>query len=148
MSAKVIAQMVVSAVQVLTRAGVQAYQQALRNAKQGPGAQANPLHAKKRMPLDEALGILNLEKANASPEVLDAAFQKFFALNDPGKGGSFYLQSKIFRANEAARIELGYDEGEKEENDEKDGDGDDDDDDDDRMDENAGKKDEEKDKGA
>jgi import inner membrane translocase subunit TIM16 len=147
MSAKVIAQMVVSAVQVLTRAGVQAYQQALRNAKQGPGAQANPLHAKKRMPLDEALGILNLEKANASPEVLDAAFQKFFALNDPGKGGSFYLQSKIFRANEAARIELGYDE---EENGEKDGDNDDDDgdDDDDKMDEKAGKKDEEKDKGA
>jgi len=144
MSAKVIAQMVVSAVQVLTRAGVQAYQQALRNAKQGPGAQANPLHAKKRMPLDEALGILNLEKANASPEVLDAAFQKFFALNDPGKGGSFYLQSKIFRANEAARIELGYDEGEKEEEEEED----DDDEDDDIKDEKAGKKDEEKGKDA
>ena len=28
-------------------------------------------------------------------------YQKFFAANDPDVGGSFYLQSKIYRAKEA-----------------------------------------------
>jgi len=28
-------------------------------------------------------------------------YQKFFKANDPKDGGSFYLQSKIFRAKEA-----------------------------------------------
>jgi import inner membrane translocase subunit TIM16 len=27
-------------------------------------------------------------------------FERYFAANDVGKGGSFYLQSKIYRANE------------------------------------------------
>ena len=27
-------------------------------------------------------------------------FEKYFAANDVSKGGSFYLQSKIYRANE------------------------------------------------
>jgi import inner membrane translocase subunit TIM16 len=29
------------------------------------------------------------------------AYEKFFKANDPKDGGSFYLQSKIFRAKEA-----------------------------------------------
>lgn len=33
-------------------------------------------------------------------------FQKFFNANDPGKGGSFYLQSKIYRSKEALLQEL------------------------------------------
>ena len=31
---------------------------------------------------------------------------KFFEANDPKKGGSFYLQSKIYRAKEAIEIEI------------------------------------------
>lgn len=77
------------------------------------------------MPLDQALAILNLEQATVTQESLDAAFKKFFELNDPAKGGSFYLQSKIYRANEAAQKELGYVENEDEDSD---SDSDDDDD--------------------
>ncbi|RYG66644.1 hypothetical protein EON64_09295 [archaeon] len=34
-----------------------------------------------------------------------------FNLNDPGKGGSFYLQSKIFRSKEALDFELDMKDG-------------------------------------
>lgn len=37
-------------------------------------------------------------------EVVTERFKKLFDLNDPKKGGSFYLQSKILRARE--RIEM------------------------------------------
>ena len=32
---------------------------------------------------------------------LQQRYQKYFAANDPDQGGSFYLQSKIYRAKEA-----------------------------------------------
>lgn len=40
-------------------------------------------------------------------------YTKLFDANDPKKGGSFYLQSKIYRAREALETEL-KDEGKKE----------------------------------
>jgi mitochondrial import inner membrane translocase subunit TIM16 len=33
-------------------------------------------------------------------------FKKLFDLNDPKKGGSFYLQSKILRARERIEMEI------------------------------------------
>lgn len=33
-------------------------------------------------------------------------FKKLFDINDPEKGGSFYLQSKILRARERIEMEL------------------------------------------
>lgn len=33
-------------------------------------------------------------------------FKKLFDLNDPGKGGSFYLQSKVLRARERIEMEV------------------------------------------
>lgn len=33
-------------------------------------------------------------------------FKKLFDLNDPQKGGSFYLQSKILRARERIELEV------------------------------------------
>lgn len=39
-------------------------------------------------------------------------FKKLFDLNDPNKGGSFYLQSKILRARERIEAEV-RDAGEK-----------------------------------
>ncbi len=62
------------------------------------------------MTLDEACKILNVKppaggKANVD-EVL-SRYQKLFDVNDPQKGGSFYLQSKIVRAKERFERELG-----------------------------------------
>jgi import inner membrane translocase subunit TIM16 len=74
------------------------------------------------MPLDEACKILNVKQPRPPPpgaaageggnfeEVL-SRFKKLFDQNDPNKGGSFYLQSKILRARE--RIEMEYKEAER-----------------------------------
>jgi import inner membrane translocase subunit TIM16 len=42
-------------------------------------------------------------------------YKKYFDSNDPAKGGSFYLQSKIYRAHAALLTELGEDGDDKKE---------------------------------
>lgn len=54
---------------------------------------------------DEAMKILAIEKP-LSRKSLEEQYKKYFDSNDPGKGGSFYLQSKIYRAHEALDREL------------------------------------------
>ena len=58
------------------------------------------------MQTDEALKILNIESENLSHDVVTTNFKKYYDLNDPSKGGSFYLQSKIYRAKEALENDL------------------------------------------
>lgn len=50
------------------------------------------------MTLEEAQQILNVEKID--PEEALKSYEHLFAVNDKSKGGSFYLQSKVFRAKE------------------------------------------------
>lgn len=62
------------------------------------------------MTLDEACKVLNVKppaggQANVQ-EVLER-YQRLFDANDPKKGGSFYLQSKVVRAKERFERELG-----------------------------------------
>ena len=39
-------------------------------------------------------------------EVVTERFKRLFDLNDPKKGGSFYLQSKILRARDRIEMEV------------------------------------------
>jgi import inner membrane translocase subunit TIM16 len=39
-------------------------------------------------------------------EIFCQKYKKLFDANDPGKGGSFYLQSKVFRSKEVLLKEL------------------------------------------
>lgn len=57
-----------------------------------------------KMSLEEATQILNTTTATPYEETY-AKFQRLFTLNDPKKGGSFYLQSKAVRAIERIDIE-------------------------------------------
>lgn len=52
-----------------------------------------------KMTVEEAYLILGLEKGSPKTKVAET-FQKQFERNDPEKGGSFYLQSKIYNAKE------------------------------------------------
>lgn len=55
------------------------------------------------MTLDEACKILNVKppmKGEANMDEVLERFKKLFDANDPKKGGSFYLQSKVLRARE------------------------------------------------
>lgn len=110
-----IAQLILQVTSVASRAFVSAYQQALQNAKAGGGGGASAAAgsaamksamSKTKMQSDEALKILNIERSALSRPVLEEQYKKFFSQNDPKKGGSFYLQSKIFRAKEALDASL------------------------------------------
>ena len=109
MAARIIAQVIMQFTAVASRAFVSAYQQALQNAKAGGGANAAANLGsvlKNKMLTDEALKVLHIERSALSTAVLDQQYKKFFESNDPKKGGSFYLQSKVFRAKEALDREL------------------------------------------
>lgn len=107
MAARIIAQIIMQGTAVLSRAFFTAYQQAVRNGKAGGGAAAAAgVTRKLKMQTGEALQILNIEQPQLTKAALDIQYKKFFENNDPGKGGSFYLQSKIFRAKEALDYEL------------------------------------------
>lgn len=57
------------------------------------------------MTLDEAKQILNVSDLK-SLEQITKNYEHLFAVNDKAKGGSFYLQSKVFRAKERIDQEL------------------------------------------
>ena len=62
--------------------------------------------------MDEACKILNVGPSKMGQidlEFVTERFKRLFDLNDPKKGGSFYLQSKILRARERIEREVrGY----------------------------------------
>ncbi|KAI9183658.1 mitochondrial import inner membrane translocase subunit TIM16 [Blastocladiella emersonii ATCC 22665] len=120
---KIIAQVVLTGVQIFGRAFADAYKTAAANAARQraasgevgadaglDGAPVNPseaLNKKLGITLDEAALILNVKKAPlpTKDEIL-SRYESMFAQNDPAKGGSFYLQSKVFRAKERIDHEL------------------------------------------
>lgn len=102
--ARLIAQLIVPLVAVMARALPAAYQQALQNARK---AGMNPNTVKtassiltKTITKQEALLILNLTEKEMSLETIQKQYEKYMAANDISKGGSFYLQSKVYRAKE------------------------------------------------
>ena len=99
---------------MLGRAFVEAYRQASAShkyaqqiAKSNPGAATNL--ASSGLTLEEACKILNVkppQAGKANMEDVMERFKRLFDQNDPNKGGSFYLQSKILRARERIEIEV------------------------------------------
>lgn len=102
--ARILAQIVVPVVAVLARAIPAAYGQALNNARKA-GVDATEAAAPvfgKRISRSEALMVLNIteQEVKADPKIVQKQFERYFAANDVNKQGSFYLQSKIYRAHE------------------------------------------------
>ena len=114
---KVVAQAAVMGVTILLRAIPAAYGAALQNARksgvdaasQSAKNKTNTIFGSKKMELDEALLILNIDKKNllsttssttSTTEQIQNQYNKYFQANAVEKGGSFYLQSKIYRAKE------------------------------------------------
>eukprot|EP00736_Rhodelphis_marinus_P004491 Rmarinus@m.22030 len=103
MASRLLAQVLVAVAAPVTRAFISAYQQALVNAsKQGATSAANVARSSMRsggMTVEEACKILQVEQ-HATEQEIAKRFDKLHEMNDPKKGGSFYLQSKIYRAKE------------------------------------------------
>lgn len=104
----------VTGARVLGRAVTEAWKQAQASAnyaraqaKNNPGA-ANTF-ASHGLTLEEACKILNVKPPQAGKSNLEDVterFKRLFDVNDPKKGGSFYLQSKILRARERIESEV------------------------------------------
>ncbi|CAF9930082.1 MAG: mitochondrial import inner membrane translocase subunit TIM16 [Heterodermia speciosa] len=115
MAHRIISQIVFTGSRVVGRAFVEAYRQASAKsqyaqqaAKSGDSSAANSL-ASSGLTLDEACKILNVKPPSGGQANLDdvtARFKKLFDNNEPSKGGSFYLQSKVLRARERIELEV------------------------------------------
>jgi import inner membrane translocase subunit TIM16 len=100
---------------VLGRAFTEAYKQASASSQyQKAQAKANPngggsSFGANGLTLEEACKILNVKPpqgGKANMEDVMERFKKLFDVNDPKKGGSFYLQSKVLRARERIESEV------------------------------------------
>ncbi len=100
---------------MLGRAFAEAYKQASASS-QYARAQAkagNPAHLSgftaNGLTLEEACKILNVkppQNGKANMEEVMERFKRLFDVNEPSKGGSFYLQSKVLRARERIEAEV------------------------------------------
>ncbi|CAM1502397.1 Fc.00g043810.m01.CDS01 [Cosmosporella sp. VM-42] len=101
---------------ILGRSFVAAYKQAQaasnyqrHQVKMGNGSSGRA-SLSSGMTLDEACKILNVKPpagGQANIEEVLERYKRLFDTNDPQKGGSFYLQSKIVRAKERFEREIG-----------------------------------------
>ncbi|KAI4197428.1 MAG: hypothetical protein LQ350_005921 [Teloschistes chrysophthalmus] len=115
MAHRFITQAVVVGARVFGRAFAEAYRQASASSKysraaidSGTPSYANNLTSS-GLTLDEACQILNVRSpqgGKADMEEVMERFKRLFDVNDPTKGGSFYLQSKILRARERIELEV------------------------------------------
>ena len=103
-------QVVITGASVFGKAFAEAYRQAAsQTVKQGANAaRAGSASAEYGgITLDESSKILNMEdKENLNLDKINQRFKYLFDVNDAKKGGSFYLQSKIYRAAERLKWEL------------------------------------------
>lgn len=99
---RIIAQIIVPLVAVLARAIPAAYSQAISNARRNgvDATQTATQMLKREISKSEALSIMNLSEAEVTAEAVEKQFDKYFNSNSVEKGGSFYVQSKIYRAKE------------------------------------------------
>ncbi|CAM9561107.1 unnamed protein product [Pylaiella littoralis] len=104
--ARIIAQLAVASAGIVSRAFVSAYSQAVHNARTGTLESAKAMSRTSKLSTLEAMQILNLQKGEMKPDLIKKRYDQYFEINDPDKGGSFYLQSKVFRAREALDEQL------------------------------------------
>ncbi|KAL4881406.1 protein transporter [Aspergillus karnatakaensis] len=111
MAHRIVTQVVVTGARVFGRAFAEAYKQASAASKHGKNGKSGSGggFTSSGLTLDEACKILNVKPPQAGEANLEQTmerFKKLFDLNDPQKGGSFYLQSKILRARERIEMEV------------------------------------------
>ncbi|POS79007.1 hypothetical protein DHEL01_v202610 [Diaporthe helianthi] len=114
MAYRLITQVIFIGTRVVGRAFAEAYKQAsasssYQRAQQKAGNPSGRANLSSGMTLEEAVKILNVKPpqgGKADVEEITERFKRLFDANDPQKGGSFYLQSKILRARERIEAEL------------------------------------------
>ncbi|KAH8417414.1 hypothetical protein KR222_010892 [Zaprionus bogoriensis] len=111
--AKYIAQIIVLGGQAIGRAFAKALKQEIAASQEAAkragggrqGDQSAESNLRTGMTLEEAKQILNVDDLK-SVENITKSYEHLFNVNERSKGGSFYLQSKVFRAKERLDHEL------------------------------------------
>jgi import inner membrane translocase subunit TIM16 len=107
--ARLIAQLVVPAIAIIAKTLPAAYAAALQNARKSgvaDGATEAAMNkgasflGRARMSKDEALQVLNLNEHDCDVESVQRQYERYFEANSVERGGSFYIQSKVYRAKE------------------------------------------------
>lgn len=115
MAHRIIFQVALTGSRVLGRAFTEAYKQAAassayQKAQQKAGnTGGSAFGAAGSMTLEEACKILNVKPTQGGQTNMEDVLERFkrlFDVNDPQKGGSFYLQSKVLRARERIESEV------------------------------------------
>ena len=110
MAHRIIAQVVIVGTQVFGRAFISAWKQAAANSRVAQESTGNAVKdaitRNTGITVEEACQILNLKKDSLVLEEVLARHKTMFESNDPGKGGSFYIQSKVLRAKERLEMEF------------------------------------------
>ncbi|CAI2728444.1 unnamed protein product [Schistosoma spindalis] len=119
--AKYLVQLILSGARVLGRAFAQAVKEeyvssqrvanARRNNSPG-GPEQNTYVQNAGISLEEAKQILNVKDIH-DITTLNKHYEHLFSSNSKDKGGSFYLQSKVFRAKERIDEELQFEQSER-----------------------------------
>ena len=112
---RIITQIVFTGTRVIGRAFAEAYRQASASSQYAKQAGANGASSSaggvtsRGIALDEACKILNVKPPHGAQTNMEEVMERFKRLydnNDPSKGGSFYLQSKVLRARERIEAEV------------------------------------------
>lgn len=111
---RLIAQIVLTGSRVIGRAFTEAYRQAQASSRYAAAAAKDNPQAMRNisssgLTLDEACKILNVKPPQGGKANMDDVYERFkrlYDLNEPKRGGSFYLQSKILRARERIELEV------------------------------------------
>ena len=111
MAHRAFVQVVITGAQVFGKAFAEAYRQAAaQSVKEGARAATGARSSSAEyggITLDESCKILNIEESNQFDlDKINSRFKYLFDVNDKEKGGSFYLQSKIYRAAERVKWEI------------------------------------------
>lgn len=111
MAHRAFVQVIITGAQVFGRAFTEAYRQAAaQSAKTATSTATRKGSASAEyggITLDESCKILNIEdENNLNTDKINKNYEYLFHVNDKDKGGSFYLQSKIYRAAERLKWEI------------------------------------------
>lgn len=114
---RLVTQVVIVGSRIVGRSFTAAYKQAQASSEYAraqarinpDGVRAGRANAASGMTLQEACKILNVKPPATGGKAEEVAerYKRLFDANDPKKGGSFYLQSKVVRAKERMDGELG-----------------------------------------
>lgn len=108
---RIITQVVFSGARIIGRAVAESYKQASATQKYAAATSKSggSAFSSSNITMDEACKILNVgpsKMGQIDMEFVTERFKRLFDLNEPKKGGSFYLQSKILRARERIEREV------------------------------------------